>query len=93
MPVARLEPFTVSAAVPAEERDTVPREAFPRVKATLPAGAAVPEAGFTVAVKTVVALGAMLAGLAVRVSVVVTGGAATLTVTVPDDAAKLVFPP
>jgi hypothetical protein len=92
LPAARLLPLTVSAAVPAADRVAVPREVVPRANTTLPAGAAVPDAGFTVAVSCVVAPEPMLAGLAVTAVVVPASGETTLTVTVAAEPAKLLFP-
>jgi hypothetical protein len=79
-------PKIVSAAVPSE--------APPTVKVTVPEGALVPLAAFTVAVRTVVALCAILAGFAARVGVVEASGAATFTVTAAEvEALKPALPP
>lgn len=66
----------------------VPNVTVPRVKVTVPVGAVIPLAGFTVAVRTVLAVGAMLVGLADKAVVVDTGGAVTVTAVVPLDALK-----
>lgn len=82
-PIESLLPLTVSTAVP-EEPDVVsvavPNDAVPAVKVTVPLGAVVPLAGFTVAVICVEAVDAMLTGLAARVVVVATAGVVTVTV-------------
>jgi len=65
--------LTVSVAVaepPLPERLAVPRVALPRMKVTVPLGDVEPEEAFTLAVSTVEAVAAMLAGLAVSVVVV-----------------------
>ena len=80
-PIARLEPLTVRVATTAF-RLTVPRDAVPNVKATVPVGRVVPVAAWTVAVRTVDALCAMAGGTAVRRIVVATGGAVEGAVTV-----------
>lgn len=82
-PATRLAPLTVSDAValaPEVVRVAVPREALPAVNVTVPDGTLLPEAAFTVTVRTVVALCAMLAGFAVTV-IVVAVGTVTLTAT------------
>jgi hypothetical protein len=88
LPMARLLPLTVSVAV---EPETVadPRVVLPTMKVTLPVSAVLPLAGFTVAVKTVLAEDAMLAGFAATVVVVATGGVVTATVTDPLELEKL----
>jgi hypothetical protein len=80
-PMARLLPLTVTLAV---EPETVadPRAVLPTVKVTLPVGVVLPLAAFTVAVNTVLAEDAMLAGFAATVVAVATG-ADVVTVTVP----------
>jgi type IV secretory pathway TrbD component len=62
------------------------------VKVTVPVGAALPVAGFTVAVKTAPAEEAMLAGFAATVVVVLTGGAVTAIVSELLEFAKLPVP-
>lgn len=62
-------PFTVSVAVDAETV-AVPSVVLPTVKVTVPVGAEVPLAGFTVAVSTVLAEEEKLGGLAVTLVVV-----------------------
>jgi hypothetical protein len=96
-PAARLAPFTVSAAValvPETASAAVPREAPPAANEIVPDSPLLPLAAFTVAVRTVVALCAILAGLAATFSVVGTSGAATFTVTAAEvEALKLLLPP
>jgi hypothetical protein len=85
-PVSRLDPFTVKTAVALEpEAVSVfePSEVFPKVKAMLPVGAALPDAGVSVAVSWVAALEAMLAGLAATARVVATGAPVMVSVTEP----------
>ena len=94
LPPARLLPFTINAAVavaPEPASVAVPSVMFPAEKVTLPAGVTLPLAALTVAVNCVVALCAILAGLAASVVAVATGGAVTTTVTEPDDAVKLLL--
>ena len=84
LPISRFDPFSVRAAVAAAletARFTVPSGTFPSVKTTEPAGGTLPEAGFTVAVKTVDALCENVTGLADSVNVVASGGGVTVTVT------------
>jgi hypothetical protein len=91
LPIARLLPVTVSVAIaepPERVSGAEPRRVVPRVKDTVPAGAALPEAGLTVAISCVVAAGAMLARLAVTVVVVATPDDVTVTDAVPDEGAK-----
>jgi len=60
------------------------------VNVTVPVGAADPLTGFTVAVNTVAALWAMLAGRAASAAVVAVAGAVTVSVIAADaDAVKL----
>lgn len=74
-------------------RDTVPSVVFPIVKITEPVGAALPLAGCTVAVKTVLPDDdAMLGGFAVTDVVVFTAGGVTVTATVLLELAKLPVP-
>jgi hypothetical protein len=91
LPVASELPFTVKVATPLLP-DTasvpVPSVLVPSVKVTAPPGAAVPLAGFTVAVSIVLAVLAILEGLAATVVVVATAGTITVTVAVPLDAVK-----
>src|SRR5580658_4233113 len=87
-PNARLVPLTVNvAAAPEPEvpevdaiRLAVPRDVLPAAKATVPTGALLPVACFTVAVSTVEAVCAIDAGLATITSEVAVAGAATETV-------------
>ena len=90
-------PLTVKAAValePAAVRVTVPRVVAPTVKVTVPVGAVVPLAGFTMAVRTVVELAVeRLVELADREVVVLTGvGAVTVTVAVALEALNALVP-
>ena len=82
--MARLLPFTVREAVD-PERAADPRVVLPSVNVTVPVGAALPLAGFTVAVSTVFAEEGMLAGLAVTVVVV---AMSSVTVADPEELAK-----
>lgn len=95
LPAARLLPLTVRVAMD-EEPDAVsaadPSDTLPRLKVTVPAGAALPAGPFIVAVTCVDAVCAMLAALAVTVVVVATVGAVTTTSTVADEAANPVAP-
>lgn len=84
-PAARLDPLTVSEAVPFT-RTAEPSEVVPFVKAMLPVGAVLPVAGFTVTVNSVDAAAAMAAGVAV--TVVVVAGKGAVTVSVIGDAAE-----
>lgn len=88
LPTPRLLPFTVRLAV---EPDIVadPRVALPSLKVTVPDGAAAPLDAFNVAVRTVLAEAAIVAGLATTVSVVATSGTVTVTVTEPVEFEKL----
>jgi hypothetical protein len=82
-PIESLLPLRVSTAVAVEPDAAsvaVPREAVPAVNVTLPVGAVLPLAGFTVAVNCVVAVDAMVRGLAASVVAVATAGAVTVTV-------------
>jgi hypothetical protein len=95
LPATRLLAFTVKVAVavdPDEVSGADPSETFPAMKVTLPVAAVLPVAGFTVAVNCVVAVWAMLAGLAAIVMVVAIFGEVAAITTVPDDAAKPVAP-
>lgn len=69
LPIARLLPWTARVAV-VPEIVADPRMVLPTVKVTVPAGALVPLAGFTVAVNTVLAEERMVAGFAASVVVV-----------------------
>jgi hypothetical protein len=84
-PAVRLDPFTVSEAVPLA-RTADPSDVVPVVKAMLPVGAVLPVAGFTVTVKSVDAAAAMVAGFAV--TAVVVAGSGAVTVSVIGDAAE-----
>jgi hypothetical protein len=88
LPAARLLALTVRVA-PDAVNGAVPSVVFPSPNVTLPAGTAVPLAGFTMAVSCVVAVDAMLAGFAVTDIVVETGA---VTVTVVDAVALAKFP-
>jgi|SRR5580658_5878592 hypothetical protein len=92
LPVLNLLPATLNTAAAAPSMAVnvaLPSEVFPIVKVTLPATAALPLAAFTIAVNWVVALNAMLAGLAATTVVVATGDAVTSTIAEPADTAKL----
>jgi hypothetical protein len=82
-PTERLLPLTVRTAVellPDAARFAVPRTVFPRANLTLPVGTAAQLAAFTVAVNCVVAVEAIVVGLAATVVAVATGaGGVTLT--------------
>ncbi len=91
-PEVRLAPLTASAAVPVPESVAVPKVTVPAVNVTDPVGMAVPEAAFTVAVTSVLALDAMLVGLAATVVVVATGVPVTTSVMDVDEAVKPVTP-
>jgi len=83
-PPTRLEPFTVKVVEdvdPEAFSKAVPRTVLPAEKVTLPVGATVPEAGLTVAVRTVDAVAAILAGAAVATMVVAGRAGVTVTVT------------
>ena len=96
LPVLNLLAATLNTAVavpPEPAKFAVPNAAFPAEKVTLPEGVTLALAALTVAVNCVVALCAILAGLAASVVVVVvaTVGAVTTTVTEPADAVKLLL--
>src|ERR1700728_755679 len=95
-PEARMLPLTVRAAVPLAPETVagaVPSRILPSANDMLPVGAAVPDPAFTVAVRTVDELGAIVTGLAVTV-VVVTIGALTVNVTGAEvEPLKVPFPP
>jgi len=96
LPVASALPATVNVAVallPDAVNVPVPSDLVPKVKVTVPVGAVVPLAGFTVAVITVLAVEAMPAGLAEAVVVVATAGTVTVTAVVPVEAVNPVTPP
>ena len=93
LPMARTLPFTAWVATPDADNEALPRGAPPIEKVTLPVGTAVPLAAFTVAVSWVVAVDAMVDGLAATdVVVVTTTGAVTVTVADPDELAKDALP-
>lgn len=85
MPEARLLAWTVRVAVDPEIVDE-PRVVLPSAKVTVPVGAALPLAGFTVAVSTVLPEEVMLAGFATTAMVV---GDVTVTVIEPPELMKL----
>lgn len=87
LPATRPLPLTVRLAV-APDIVADPSVALPSVKVTVPAGALLPLAAFTVAVRTVLAEAAMLDGFASTVIAVATGGAVTATVTEPVEPEK-----
>ena len=91
LPIAKLLPFTTSVAT--EEAPDGDSVAEPSVvllveKITLPVGAAVPLAGFTVTDNWVVAVVAMLTGFAVTDVVVPTADPVTVTAVDADEVAK-----
>lgn len=90
-------PWTVNVAVALEPLATkapVPRVVDPRVKLTVPVGAAAPLAGFTVAVRIVLAVELMLVGLAAIVVVLtVEDGLVTVTTAAAVEPLKLELPP
>jgi hypothetical protein len=88
LPMARPLPLTVRLAAEFET-SADPNVVLPRVKVTVPAGAALPLAAFTVAVNTVLAEDNILAGLAETVVVVPTGGAVTAIIVEPLEFEKL----
>lgn len=93
LPTASFAPVTLSVAlavpvVAAAERVAVPSVTEPAVKVTLPAGAAAPLAAFTVAVSCVVAVVAIVEGLAETTVVVAIIAAVTVTVVDAVDAEK-----
>jgi len=96
LPGARLAPFTVrvAAAAPPEPASAAePSERLPAEKMTLPVGVALPLAAFTLTVKIVDALAAMLVGLAANEAVVEIKAAVTVTVTGDEtELAKLPLP-
>jgi hypothetical protein len=81
-PVARFAPLTVKVAEaedPEVTRVAVPSVTPAVVKVTLPAGAMLPDEGFTSAVTVVYAAIAMVDGLAVATTLVCIGGATVTT--------------
>lgn len=83
--------FRVAAAAePEAVSGADPRSMFPAVNSTAPAGEA--EVPFTVAVKIVEAVGAMVAGLAVSVVVVGTGAVTVIVTGAEVEALKAVLP-
>jgi hypothetical protein len=88
-PVLRLLPLTVKVATPAESVAD-PSEVEPADNATLPVGAAVPDAAFTVTVTWVVPDVASVAELTATDVVVAIGAVeVTVTLTLPEELAKL----
>lgn len=86
-------PATLRVATPCADNVEDPSDVAPSRNITVPVGAALPVAAFTVAVSVVEALCARLAGLAVSVVVVAVSGAVTVTVTAAEtDAAKFMMP-
>lgn len=79
----RTEPCSGRVAlelVPDALNGAEPSDVFPAVKLTVPVGAVVPEAGFTVTVRTVEDAIGIVAGLAVAMVVVATNAAVAVTV-------------
>jgi hypothetical protein len=66
---------------PTDESVVRPSTVLPRVKLTVPDGTPLPLAGFTVAVRTVEAVWAIVLGFAETSVVVATAGAVTVTLT------------
>ena len=96
MPATRLEPWTVSVAVafaPEAVNCAEPSDVDPAVKLTVPLGAVVPLAGWTVTVSVVLADDRMLVGFALTAVVVAMGVGVTVTGTVPEEAPKPAAPP
>jgi len=95
-PDARFDPFTVIEADP-DVPDTTsvadPSEVLPALNATVPAGATDPDAGLTVAAIWVLALWAMVEGVAERTVDVATAGAVSKSDTDSDAVAKPTVPP
>lgn len=79
LPAEREFPATVIDALP-WERFALPSVFPPTVKVTVPVGKVVPLAGFTEAVTTVLAVEAMVAGIAETLVVVAMAEDVTLTV-------------
>ena len=77
---------------PATVTGALPSGILPFTNDTLPAGPELPVTAFTVAVRRVVAFGAMFAGVAATVTVVMAGTEFTTTVTVPAELVKPVLP-
>jgi hypothetical protein len=95
LPALNLLPATLKTAAaipPVTVNVALPRDVFPRLKLTVPVGRADPLAAFTRAVTEVVALGAIVGGLAAATVVVAAGGRATVTVTEAVDPPKLLLP-
>jgi hypothetical protein len=87
--------LTVSVAVPVIPETitgALPSDVIPVANTTTPPGPAFPVIALTVAVRTVVAFCATIAGTATSVALVAVGGTLTLTLTVPLEPAELVFP-
>ncbi len=83
LPTARLLPLKVNVPtdfVPEAARVADPNVVPPSLKVTVPVGATVPLAGVTVALNTVAAPAAILAGAADITVVVAAGGAATVII-------------
>lgn len=83
-PTARLAPLTVSAALP-DASVPVPSVVVPSEKVMVPVGRVDPEAAFTVAVRTVEAVCANVAGFAEITVVVAIAGIVTVTIVLPED--------
>jgi hypothetical protein len=96
LPTVSLLPATLNAAAavpPVVVNVALPRDVFPRVKFTVPAGRAEAVLAFTIAVTVVAAFWAMLGGLAAATVVVAAGARATVTVTEAVEPLKLLSPP
>src|ERR1700722_9860778 len=95
LPAFSLLPATVNTAAaipPVAVNVALPSDVFPRAKFTVPVGRAAPVAAFTIAVIAVVALCAMLDGLAAATVVVAPGGRATVMVTEAEEPLNLLSP-
>jgi hypothetical protein len=79
LPARRAVAFTVMEAVPAVLRAAVPSVLVPRLKVSVPAGAVVPLAAFTVAESRALPVLVIDAGLAERLVVVPMSGTVTVT--------------
>jgi hypothetical protein len=90
LPVTSLPALTVSEALPELLRVADPRVVPPRLKVTVPVG--VPLDALTVAVRTVLPVVEMEAGLADRVVVVLAAAPVTVTVAVPVDPLNVALP-
>jgi len=96
LPRLNLLPATLNTAAaipPVTVNVSLPRDVFPTVKFTVPAGRAVPVVALTMAVTVVAAFCAMPGGLAAATVVVAAGGTAVVTVTEAVEPLNLPSPP